>query len=431
MNNNDLVKYLGILIALVMLVSFIGFGLLYGNNINTSAIDTSTEQLVDNKEEFSYNISFDTSALSEINALRLVASTTSIDKDEIDSLVSKVSGVSRVSSRLTKLADFEGWFYYAEVYLKKGVDSSIVAENILAIDLFSKDPSESQVVKYMTISAPASVKLFNPDSNISRDYNFESTTVSALVDLATLPGDKISVTGTIKLIGKTITGLELIEESNSTNTPTNYTVKQKLVLSELEEDIMFEGEREASSYLSQEDLKKEINLLDENASVFVYSFYNKINIETNSEVSEDLVSKLENVSGINSVTTEDKKNIVVDFNNELVSEIYPKIKSLVEQEDFSSKIVLPKEMAYGTTIISKSTDIQEILVQKGFSPIFVQSANFFLDKITIPELGEEFDFNSSFPARIKTNHKVGEEVELTLTISIQRGKIIQITGIEE
>lgn len=209
MNNNDLVKYLGILIALVMLVSFIGFGLLYGNNINTSAIDTSTEQLVDNKEEFSYNISFDTSALSEINALRLVASTTSIDKDEIDSLVSKVSGVSRVSSRLTKLADFEGWFYYAEVYLKKGVDSSIVAENILAIDLFSKDPSESQVVKYMTISAPASVKLFNPDSNISRDYNFESTTVSALVDLATLPGDKISVTGTIKLIGKTITGLEL------------------------------------------------------------------------------------------------------------------------------------------------------------------------------------------------------------------------------
>ena len=154
-------------------------------------------------------------------------------------------------------------------------------------------------------------------------------------------------------------------------------MKQKLVLSELEEDIMFEGEREASSYLSQEDLKKEINLLDENASVFVYSFYNKINIETNSEVSEDLVSKLENVSGINSVTTEDKKNIVVDFNNELVSEIYPKIKSLVEQEDFSSKIVLPKEMAYGTTIISKSTDIQEILVQKGFSPIFVQSANFF------------------------------------------------------
>ena len=139
----------------------------------------------------------------------MVASTTSIDKDEIDSLVSKVSGVSRVSSRLTKLADFEGWFYYAEVYLKKGVDSSIVAENILAIDLFSKDPSESQVVKYMTISAPASVKLFNPDSNISRDYNFESTTVSALVDLATLPGDKISVTGTIKLIGKTITGLEL------------------------------------------------------------------------------------------------------------------------------------------------------------------------------------------------------------------------------
>ena len=64
MNNNDLVKYLGILIALVMLVSFIGFGLLYGNNINTSAIYTSTEQLVDNKEEFSYNISFDTSALS-------------------------------------------------------------------------------------------------------------------------------------------------------------------------------------------------------------------------------------------------------------------------------------------------------------------------------------------------------------------------------
>ncbi len=414
-----------------MVISTIGIGLLYGQDNNSSAANTSTEQLIDNKEEFSYNISFETTTLSELNALRLVVSTTSVNKDEIDALVTKVDGVNRVSSKLTKLADFEGWFYYAEIYLKKGVDSTIVANNILTIDLFSQDPNERQVVKYITISAPQSVKLSNPDSNISRDYNFESTTVSALVNLDTMPGDNISVSGTIKLIGKAISGLELIEENNLTNSPKQYVVKQKLTLSELEDNVMFEGEREVNSYLSQKELENELHLIDENAFVYLYPFNPIIKISSSNEISDELILELENINGVKSVNAEDKKNISIDFNVELVSQVYPKINSLIETEDFSSEIILPKETVYGTTVISKSNDVQEILLQKGFSPVFVQGASFFLEKITIPELSKEFDFNSTFPARIKTNHKVGEEVELTLTISIQREKIVQITGIEE
>ncbi|HNV00847.1 MAG TPA: hypothetical protein PKK60_00265 [archaeon] len=431
MNNNDLVKYVGISVAIIMVISTIGIGLLYGQDNNSSASTPSTEQLIDNKEEFSYDISFETSALSELNALRLVILTTSVNKDEIDALVTKIDGVNRVSSRLTKLADFNGWFYYAEIYLKKGSDPSIVSNDVLAIDLFSQNPEDGQIVKYVTVGAPTTVKLSNPDLNISRDYNFESTTVSALVSLDTLPGDSISVSGTIKLIGKAISGLELIEETNLTNSPAQYTIKQKLNLSELEEDVMFEGEREINTYLNEEELKKEINLIDKNADIFVYSFNKTITIDSNNEISEDLLTKLENIDGVNSITSEDNKNIIIDFNIELVSEVYQKIKSLIELEDFSNTITLPKETVYGTTIISKSNDVQELLLQKGFSPMFVQSANFFLEKVTITELNKEFDFNSTFPARIKTNHKIGEEVELTLTISIQREKIVQITGIEE
>jgi hypothetical protein len=431
MKNDDVVKYLGIGVAIVMIISTIGIGLLYGQDNNSSASTSSTEQLLENKEEFSYTVSFDTKTLAELNALRLIVMTDSVDKDAIDAKVTKIEGVSRTSSRLTKLTDFEGWFYFAEIYLKKGTDPSIIADNILALEIFSQTPEERQIVKYMTIIAPEKAKLTNTDLNISRDYNFESTTVSALVNLDTLAGDEISVSGTISLIGKTISALELIEENNLTTSPKQYTIKQKLELKELEESVMFEGEREVNLYLIQSELQNELKLIDENSIVYLYPFDTIIKINSNNEFSEETLLKFEEILGVNSINTEDKKIIFIDFNSELVSKVYQEIKLIVESEDFTSEIILPKETVVGTTIISKSNEVQEILLNKGFSPKFMQSANFFLEKINIPELGEEFDFNSSFPARIKTNHKIGEEVELTLTISIQRDKIIQVTGIEE
>ncbi len=216
MNNNDVVKWLGIIVLVAMFGSMIAAAFLYGPTSNNSASDLSNEQLVSTTEEFSYDISFETTALSELSALRLVVKSNSTDKELVDASVSKIEGVNKLSSKFTNLADFNGWFYYAEIYLKKGSNASLVAKNILALEHFSQDAQDSQVVKYMTVKTPEQVKLTNTDLNISRDYNFEITTVSALVDTNTNPKDELMVSGTIKLIGNAISYLELMEQINLT-----------------------------------------------------------------------------------------------------------------------------------------------------------------------------------------------------------------------
>lgn len=429
MNNNDIVKWIGIITLLAMVLSLVAVAFLYGPTQNDSASELSNEQLYSTNEEFFYNISFETKTLSELNALRMVAKTDSLEKENIDSAVTKIDGVSRISSRLTKLENFEGWFYYAEIYLKRGTSASLVAENVLSLDFFSQNSQEQQVLKYMSVSTPGQIKLVGTDSNITRDYNFDSGTVSALVGLSTISGDNVSVSGTIGLIGKNISSLELIEESNLTAQPIDYSLTKKIILEELTDKVTFEGEREIATYLNPEEFKTKLKTIDENGDVFVYSFDNSIKIISNEVFEESVLQDLNKIEGIINVESEEG-TIYIDSNLELIETTVPKIKSIIDSINFSSEIILPKETAYGFTSFQNSNSVQELLQSNGFVSEFIRDSSFFLDKIYIEELGKEFDFNSNFPAKIKTNHKVGDEVEVELTISVQRDKIVQVTGIE-
>ena len=71
-------------------------------------------------------------------------------------------------------------------------------------------------MKHMTINVPKSVILHNTDLNIDRNYSFPSTTLSTLTQINTLPGDELTVEGTIQLQSTAIVSIELIESVNKT-----------------------------------------------------------------------------------------------------------------------------------------------------------------------------------------------------------------------
>ena len=273
MEKQDIIKWFGIIIVIVMAASMFAIGTLYMEG-DSSASSSSQDLLPSdalNASTFSYTLSFNTTALKELNSFRMIAETTELDKQAIDLAIEKVDGVSKVSSRFTS-ASGGTWYYFAEVVLKRGSDPKTVSTAVLSLDFFSINPSSAEAMKYMTISSSQVVELYNEDLNITRDYNFGSATLSSLVGMDTLPNDSITVEGTMSLQGATITALELTEKTNLTAAAKQYTASASLPIVSLEEGLMFQGTVPLDLNVNQDALKAELATIDINAQIFLFSF---------------------------------------------------------------------------------------------------------------------------------------------------------------
>jgi len=220
MENSTILKIVAIFIVVFMALSMIAAGLLYVENPSSSNPQSgSTDTLPEpTASTFTYNVSFDANALKALDSIKIAPYTASADKAAIDSAILKIEGVSRVSSQFKKPAlDSNVWYYIADISLKKNADSADIAQKIFDYNLFDQSKRfEFFAAKYMTISAPASTMIHNTDLNIDRNYSFDSTTLSALANLSTTPGDNLIISGTIQLQGKTVLSLSLAEERNLT-----------------------------------------------------------------------------------------------------------------------------------------------------------------------------------------------------------------------
>jgi len=216
MDKSQIVRFLGLFVVAVMALSMLAMGLLYVDKGNNT--DTGDQLPSPTENAFTYSLSFDTIALKELSSIRVGAMTSHTNKAEIDENVLKVEGVSKVSSQFKKTsADANQWVYIAEISLKKGFDVSSVAQNISDINFFDKEQG-FEAMKYISISSPSSVMLYNADLNIDRNFSFPNSTLSALSNITTQSGDELVVEGSIKVQGKAILALELIEKENKTQT---------------------------------------------------------------------------------------------------------------------------------------------------------------------------------------------------------------------
>jgi len=208
MEKQKLIQYLGVAIAIIMALSMIAVGFIYNEDSSTGN-DPSVVPTTPGKS-FDYTVSFEGQVLKELNSIKIASKTNVVDKASLDLAVSKVAGVSKVSSQFQKASDSDkNWFYLAEISLKRDSNILAIVENIFALDSFI--PGSNEGMKYVTVSPPPIVEIYNADLNITRDFNFPSNTLPALVYLETKPSDKIMVDGTIKLQGTTVLSLELIE----------------------------------------------------------------------------------------------------------------------------------------------------------------------------------------------------------------------------
>ncbi len=375
MEQQDIVKYGGIGIAVIMLFSMFAIGVLYmGKNDSPSDVPTPAAPA----SEFTYATTFDSTVIKEASAINFVGVTTSMEKMIIDQAIEKISGVRAVSSNLQVLQDGKIG-YFAEISLKKDFSANDVFTQILELEFFSNEAGNFEARKYVTITLPKEeIDIYNSDLNIDRTYSFDSnifTTLTALVSMETLPKDEITITGTINLTGGLLTGYSLEEEINKTNEIKQYSVKTKLSALEIEPIILFEGQADANTLI-------DANLtLDENT------------------LKEEL-----GVAGI------DANVSVFEFGSE-TTYVFGDTKAITKSTELR------------TLLIANKVDSNTIKI--------VQPALFSLESIMIPELGKTLEFaDKNFSANINAGHTTSEEIELNLEISVQREVIIQISAIE-
>jgi len=268
LKNNKILKWFGLFIVAVMALSMLAAGLLYRENDSSDTTADAADILANqNQATFNYEITFDTNTLKELNALRFAAKTSLTDKQAIDDAVLGVEGVSKISSKFVKQPNETDWYYFAEVTLKRTSDTLAVSDAISLLEVFDSEEGSFEAMKYMTIASPGKVSIHNTDLNVDRDFNFEVTTLSAIVSLETLPEDSITVSGTMTLKGNAIQSLDLLEQMNNTGAPKQFSATSSFTIVSLEDEFVLEAEKD-SNIFDENYLRESVLALDGNAEMY-------------------------------------------------------------------------------------------------------------------------------------------------------------------
>jgi len=352
MKQETLMKTVGIVIVAVMAFSMIAVAFTsMQNNPSTDNSGINTNPILNS---FTYDLDFSSTAIKELNSFRMVAKTSNLDKSEIDTAIQKMDGVSKVGSEFRNNANGV-WDYFAEITLKKTANLEDILNQIFELEYFTD--AEKVAMKYMTISSPGKLLLYNTELEINRNFEFSSTTLPALVSIETMPGDVINISGSVTLKGMDITALELIELEK-----TRFTITKDLTIASLGNELFFEGQT-SDQNIDQNYYKGQLSLIDENAQMYFIPDENIIRF-----------------AGIS--TTNKSSNLL---------NLFSEMNSLA----------------------------------------FYQDAEFDAQSLFIPDLNKEFPVDSSkITAKIKSGHSIGEEISLSLNITVQEGTIQVAQGIE-
>ena len=294
MEQETILKIGGIVIVAVMAFSMIAAALIYvPDSANTNTDGINTNPIVNT---FKYDLEFESNAIKELNSFRMVAKTSHLNKQEIDLVVRGLSEVSSVSSEFRK-NEGNNWDYFAEITLKTNATVDAVLEKIYELKYF--EGAENVAMKYMTISSPGELMLYNSELNIDRNFVFEAPTLPVLVSTSTVPGDLISITGTITLRGKDIVALELVESSNTTAQPQYFSVTNSLPIISLGNELLFEGQT-SDVNIDQNYYQDEITTIDENAQLFFVPDENIIRFAGQSSVtnSDELLALFSEIDSL-------------------------------------------------------------------------------------------------------------------------------------
>jgi len=315
--------------------------------------------------------------------------------------------------------------YRAEIRFTSPEDIEIALEAINQIDAFSGVSMFPQAL----VSIPSIVEFQNTGLDIALEHSFDDPKSQAYVTVGTQKHDELLVSLNATFQGQELVNLLGFEEQNLTSSPQIYFLEESFPISSFENEFLV---RTTSSLPERENLESVKTFLEENnnvdsSTIQVSQVSNSLNVsfsDPSSFFEQDLNTALSSFEGVENFSIAPDSSAVIIYINQDVE--YPSFKSSLEEElnslGFDVASITDPVITLQGNISSESKEkflesISSASEQYSIELDYSQKAIIQTDSLFIPDANTSFPLNDgSFPAFVKPDREVGNEVNLSMIV---------------
>lgn len=195
-------------------------------------------------------------------SMKLVASTSQVDIEKIDSLIRSLPGVTQVVSSFRQNPSYPSAFVYvADIRVSKGASLEAVLANLR----INPDSGLGQIQFFPSalLEVPQKVVFYNSDLNLSREQFFLDQLKPGYVNSETVKGDVIEAELDATFTGSELTNLSVFELSNPNTELKTRSVTVPLEIVSLENALIFTHDTNFSPGLTNFELYVDLNSLSD------------------------------------------------------------------------------------------------------------------------------------------------------------------------
>lgn len=331
--------------------------------------------------------------------------------------------------------------YFGEVSISETADASGIAKKIALITDFEAP----EILRAGLVSLPPRVVFQNSDLNVIQEHSFQNPASNAYISPDTLKDDDIRVSLQARISASTLQSIIAFEETNVTALPEYISLDLTLPLIALDQNLQAVFSAGPSLVGNETVLEQELSALLQPQSVQVQTgfFIPSIEIFLNRDVNAfrpDLETALTDLNGVVDFSVvPDENKLVVYLQTDTFEETKQAVLLELESLGFPAQTVEDPVVPAGAKIVFSSTDLmqaseqaKQFLESKGYFGIKLSQGAFFENEsFSDPDTNTVYDFSEkTFTADILPTHSQDDQVNLQATITIVRGKIVQVSAKE-
>lgn len=428
-------------IILTMIISTVSFSILYSGNTS----DSTTPVPEEIPEQKPANLNFKAenvpaTVFQVLPSMKIIASTEEQDITKIDSQIFSITGVKNVTS-FFRLAETSGKIdYVAEISYDKTLSTGQMAGLLDSVALIQVQA----VFPFAMVEIPKKVTLKpeSEDVDIEKEYTFENTMASALIELTSIKDDEIEVELNVTLAGNELVQMAAYETKNITAEFKTHSAKMPLAIFSIEKAVSFSSDAFPYAEINLDALKSSVlsneNITDANIEkkFFIASFEILLSPElvADENALKNAILEVPNTKDVSITDSNALKKIKISFSEDAD---YPSLKnSIIEKIAISAdslSITGPKLVLNGgvSLVDSYSAETADFIKSKlsalGINVQFFQNAKATLPAITDSELATTYTYDANeFDVKLNTGHKENDTVDLDITYYTARDEVLAI-----
>ena len=391
---------------------------------------------------------FDAKVIEVLPELIIVGQTKETNPSKIDSEIAQIRGIRGLTA-----AEYVGT---PGATLQYKMTLSL-DPNAKSSEVFSKIQETStlltglQSIGTALIELPAQITVTNQDLNIDKNYTPKQKLTAAFVSVGTEAGDLLSVSLKVNIANDIAGNPQVLEVSNLTAQPKSFFENASAKVTFLDKKLYVQGTMNYKNYIDENSLKPQLSFSDFKISSATVPALGKsitfsvsgidsnfdLNIVKDKIEGADLkdLNSFEIGKGESNFTIDTLANDNADL-NALEKGIIQQLEGLnfsrsqISFQEPESQFFLDLNLTADNA--QKSFDyLKEFFQPKGIVIEAFQPLSTDLNSIFIKDLNASLPVDSnSFQVIAKPGHSVGQDINFSLQIQVERGKIIQVQGME-